>query len=253
MRTRTVLSILFAVACGGSSNGNPSSDASSANDASSTSDASAGGGSTIKISGVATQLAVSGDPVPADGVLIAAYTNSDENTAVASAMTASDGSYTLTVPIAAGASLDGFLKATKPGNATTYLYPPAPLSADFAGAAINEITTTTYSALSQFIGGGTATQGLIALEVVDSASSLTPVAGAVVTSTPETPKAKTGYTGSSGLPDTSKTETTADGRAFLFSLAPGAITVTATKPDATFKTTSLNVHANAFTTTLVTE
>jgi hypothetical protein len=208
------------------------------------------GGHSIKISGTATQQALTGNS-PAPGVVVAAFKNSDENTAVTMATTAMDGTYSLTV-MTDGSPLDGYLKATKTGNADTYLYPPAPLAMDFAGASVNELDTNLYDTLSTntTIGcGNTGTQTLVVLEVFDTAQM--PVAGVAVTMTPAA--GKTGYSGANGLPDFTLTSTQADGRAFLCQVVAGAVTVTGTKTGATFKTTSLKARTGAFTTTIVSE
>lgn len=188
-----------------------------------------------------------GDSMAA-GVTVAAYASTDEATAVATTTTAADGTYTLTLP--ADAPLDGFLKATKEGDSITYLYPPAPLTADFDQASINMISTGDYNLLANLLGGGNAQKGTIVLLVVDSPSAVSTVADAMVTSSPAA--ARTGYSqAGSALPDLNATKTIADGRAFLFGLTPGMFTVRATKTGTTFKPTTLKVHANAFTTTLI--
>jgi hypothetical protein len=204
----------------------------------------------ITISGTATQQAMTGSGTPAQGVTVAAFRNSDENTPVAMTTTDASGNYTLTITTN-GQPLDGFLKATKMGNADTYLYPPAPLVADFAMASINELDTTLYGLVAQLIGRGQPGQGMIALECVDTMNHT--VAGAMVTSMPAA--AHTGYSGSGSppLPNIMATQTLADGRAFLFGLTPGMVMVSATATGATFKSHSLNVHADAFTTTIITE
>jgi hypothetical protein len=203
----------------------------------------------ITVSGTATQQGA-GSSMPAQGVAVAAFKNSDENTPVAMTTTDAMGNYTLTI-MTGGKPLDGFVKATKTGNADTYLYPPAPLVADFTNASINELDTNLFMTVAQTIGRGQAGQGMIALEVFDT--TMMPVAGVAVTSTPAA--AHTGYTGGAplNLPDITLMATIADGRAFLFGLAPGAVMVSATKTGATFKSHSLNVHADAFTTTVITE
>src|SRR3954470_13449395 len=127
MRILPILPILLAGACGGSS-GNDNPGGGGGVDA-----AGSGSGMAIKISGTAKLQGV-GTSTELAGVVVAAYANSDESTAVAMATTDAHGNYTLMVP--AGVPLDGFLKATKvkDGNTTyvdTYLYPQAPLSADF--------------------------------------------------------------------------------------------------------------------------
>jgi len=236
---KSALIFLVAAACGGG--GGSTVDGPHGNEGTSQS---------IKISGTATQQSLTGN-APAPGVTVAAFKNSDENTAVTMATTAMDGTYSLTV-MTNGAPLDGYLKATKTGNADTYLYPPAPLAMDFAGASINELDTNLYDTLStnaQIGCGNTGTQTLVVLEVFDTA--MMPVAGVTVTATPAA--GKTGYSGANGLPDFTLTSTQADGRAFLCQVAAGSLTVTGTKTGATFKTTSLKARTGAFTTTIVTE
>lgn len=231
MRTLAILPILLAGACGGSSG----------NDNTGGVDALVGG-STIKISGTATQ-------VPAGtviaGATISAYASSDETTAIAVATTGADGKYTLSVP--GGMSLDGYLKASAAGNVDTYLYSPAPITADFSQASINMVGTSTYGFINS-VGPAQTTDAMVVLLVVDSATSLGVVEGAVVTSVPMA-KA-TAYTGAL-LPQPGA-GTKADGTAFLIGLTPGMVTVSATKPGLSLKPTTVKARAGVFTTTLIT-
>ena len=113
---------------------------------------------------------------------IGAYSNSDENTAVATATSDTAGNYTLTVQTG-GHPLDGYIKATIIGYLDTYLYPPAPFAVDFNGAALNIITQNTYDLVSNLCQGAqVSTNGGIALEVVDTSGN--PIGGATVSSTP---------------------------------------------------------------------
>ena len=202
----------------------------------------------ITISGTASQVDTSGS-TPASGVTIAAYKSSDENTVVAMTTSDAQGNYSITVPTN-GAALDGFLLATLSGNVPTYLYPPAPLTADLANAPIIELSTGTYGLLTGFIGGN-APGDVIGLETVDT--NYQPIAGATVSSMPAA--AKTGYTPANGgnTPSTSATQTASDGRAYLFGMPAGSVTVSAAKTGVTFKSHSVKVHANALTTTVITE
>lgn len=204
----------------------------------------------ITISGTASEASPNGPATPLQGVTIAAYKNSDENTVVAMTTSDAQGNYSLTVPTN-GAALDGFLLATDGNSYTpTYLYPPAPLTADFSNAPVIMLSSGNFSLLRGFIGGGQAGQGVIALETVDA--SFHPVAGASVSSTPAA--SKTAYDPSGGgTPSTSETATTADGRAYMFGYTPGSVTVSATATGVTFKSHSLNVHKDALTTTVITE
>jgi hypothetical protein len=203
----------------------------------------------ITISGTAEQVSTSGSAA-ASGVAIAAYQSSAPTTVIA--MTTSDGSgnYSLTIPTG-GSALDGFLKATMSGNVDTYLYTPGPIASDFTGVPIEELNTSTYNLLAQTLGGGKATQGTIALEVLQSLSlTSTPIAGATVSSVPAA--TKTGYT-SGALPSTTATATAADGRAYLFGLDPGSVTVSVTKTGDTFPSVTVGVFAESLTTTFIPE
>src|SRR5580692_1859370 len=94
--------------------------------------------STITISGSAVAPGLTGDTAVV-GATIAAYPSTDpigSGSAVASTTTGADGVYSLTVPTG-GVALDGFVLATDGSNyIPTYLWPPAPLAADYAGANI---------------------------------------------------------------------------------------------------------------------
>jgi hypothetical protein len=228
MNHSSICLALLAVGCGSSSGG---ADAPTAP-------------SMITISGTVSERTTNGS-MPLPGAMVGAYKNSDEATSVATATSDAMGKYTLTVT-SNGVALDGFVKATMSGYVDVYLYPPAPLTADFAGASVNILSTNTFNLLKA-IGQEHAGNGVIALEVMDSTMMV--VAGAGVTSSP--PAAKTGYTGSNGLPDTAATVTAADGIAYLWDVPPGAATLTATKSGTTFKPTTLKIHADVLTTTII--
>jgi hypothetical protein len=262
---RFLVPLLFLVACS-DDNDNKVTDAgpsggidapSGGSDAASV-DAPAG---SITVSGTATEQVISGTPKPAANIVVAAYANSNETTPVATTKADANGHFSLTVNTG-GAALDGYLKASSdttnaPTSAQyvdTYLYQPVPLTASFDGAAINMLTPGLFAAVAGIGGFDPSTQGLVALEVVDSIIAQTPIAGAKITSTPAA--TKYGYT-SGGLPSpvdpANDNGTAADGRGFFFGLTPGQVVVNATKAGLTFKPTTLKVRANAFTTTLITE
>lgn len=217
-----------------------------------TTDAGNGSGSgsaaaMITITGTAKTVGA-GSSSPAPGVTIGAYRNSDENTPVATATTDTAGAYTLTI-MTNGQALDGFLKATLTGDLDTYLYPPAPLTADFSGAAINMVTENTVQLLSNVCGHGiTEANGVIGVEVFDA--SMQPVAGASLSSTPAA--AKYCFDGATpGLPDGAKTETAADGLGYMIDVS-GSVMVSASKSGTTFKSHSVKVRVGTLTTTLIT-
>ena len=201
----------------------------------------------ITISGTATARSTGG-ATPVSGATIAAYKTSNETTPVATTTTDAQGNFSLTISTG-GIALDGYLKATANTYVDTYLYPPAPLTADFSMAAVNMLTSNTYSFLQLLCGANqTAQQGTIAAEVVDATGTV--VQGATVSSNPAA--GTYCYDGANGLPDKMATGTGADGVGFMFSVS-GNEAVTAAKTGATFKTHTVTARAGAFTTTIITE
>lgn len=200
---------------------------------------------TVNISGTATSRDASGGS-PLAGVTIGAYANTDESTPVAMATTDASGNYTLTITTN-GTALDGYLKATISGYLDTYLYPPAPITADFAGASINMVTQNTFDLLSNTLcrANQTSSNGAIAVEVVDGAGMT--VQGATVASSPAASK----YCyNSGGFPSANATATDTDGVAYMFNVT-GEATVSAMKSGSTFKSHPVKARAGALTTTLI--
>jgi hypothetical protein len=201
---------------------------------------------TLTISGTATRRE-SLNTNPAAGALVAAYKNSDQNTPVAMATTDAAGMYTMTVTTG-GVAVDGYLKSTLTGFIDTYLYPPKPLDADFAGASINHVDSNTLDLLSGTLCGSLQdrSKGVIALLIVDAANM--PVAGAMVSSTPTAMK----YCyNSGGIPDKTKVMTDTDGIAYMANVTAGEVTVSATKSGLTFSSHKVNARAGVLTTTVI--
>ncbi len=200
----------------------------------------------ITITGTATAHGL-GAPTPVSGALITAYQASDDSM-VTSAMTQSDGTYTLTVQTN-GVPLDGYLKATFTNYVDTYLYPPAPLAANFAGASVDMATKSNFDLLSTLAQGNEMTgKGLIAVEVEDATGAF--VAGVTVSSSPASTAYR--YDGNNALPSSTASSTATDGVAYMFNAPVGAITVSATKTGSTFTTHGLKAWADSLTTTLIT-
>ncbi|MBA2539972.1 MAG: hypothetical protein H0V17_10085 [Deltaproteobacteria bacterium] len=225
--------VIFLAACSGSTSDTP--------------DAPVNVPQTILISGTAEEQD-SGGGGPLEGVLVEAFTNADESTVITSATTDAQGNYTLTVTTN-GAPLDGFLKATKSGLITTFLYPPEPLAADFDRASINMLSPDTFD----LVQGGLLcdanqdpAKGTIAMLVYDANDA--PVAGATISSSPAA--SSVCYNGNSGLPSDSATATADDGIGLMFNVT-GDVTVSATAPGQTFRSHSVKARAATFTTTLV--
>ena len=95
-------------------------------------------------------------------------------------------------------------------------------------------------------GGGHAGNGVIAMGVYDASGM--PIEGAKVESNPASGAYK--YSDASGFP-TSTSGTAADGRAFMFDVPPGDVTVNAIKSGTQFHSHQLNARADKFTTTAI--
>jgi len=247
MKTRITVLVLVAACSGGTPGPGGGDDTNPDANHSGGHDGPTGGiPDTITISGTAVEQTQTAS-TPLAGVAISGYTVSDDNTAIATATTDAQGNYSLSVPTH-GAPVDGYLKATKSGEVDTYLYPPAPMTADFPMAPVNMVSTSNYSTLRSFI-GGTAGKGLVIALVVDAGGQ--PVAGATVSSSPAS--AKYVYMDANGNPF-STTATAADGISFMIDTPPtGTVTVSAAKSGATFKSHDIKARADKLTTTLISE
>ena len=204
------------------------------------------GGGMINITGAAVER-TAGGMMAVGGATIGAYQNGNDATPVATTTSAADGSFTLAVP-STGGPLDGYLKATKAGLKDTYLYAPAPISADTV-APVNMISPGTLSllvALSIGAGNQDTTKGLIALVVVNGATATSmPVADAMVTSS--SAGSAVVYNGSNMLPAPAAKMTAADGTAFIFNVTTSAdVTVSATVPNLTLKSYGVRVRVDTF-------
>ena len=241
---KSLIALMFFAACGSSSSSNV--------------DSNPGGGdgphgdavvvaSSIMITGTATAPGIP-STTNVSGATIGAYRAADDSLVISTTTDAS-GKFTLVVPTN-GTALDGYLKATLATYIDTYLYPPAPLTADYTGAAVEMVTSQTFMTLSTIAQGNQMDdKGTIALEIED-ASAMT-VSGATVSSNPASSAYRYDGTGIS-VPSSTATATQADGVAYMFNAPVGAITVSATKAGTTFKSNNVKSWAGALTTTLIT-
>jgi hypothetical protein len=198
----------------------------------------------ITISGHAIEQ-MQGSLVSVAGVAVAAFAVTDEQTPLANATTDAQGNYALAIETH-GLAFDGYLRATKSGVVDTYIYPPAPISSDFSNATASLIATSDFSGLQMAEGASPGT-GTILVVVVD-ASGTNPVRGATASTTPSSSIVT--YMDDNGLPFANGA-TNSDGRAFIFDVPSGSVTVNATKSGMTFATHALKARADQVTTTLI--
>jgi hypothetical protein len=199
----------------------------------------------ITVSGVATERSTSS--TPRQGVMIGAYRNSDPNTPVVTTTSDAAGMYTMTITTN-GMPLDGYIKATYTGLLDTYLYPPRPLVADFAGASIFMVSANTLGLLSNLLcrNEQDLAKGVVAVLVTDATD--TAVGGATISSTPAA--AKYCYN-MGGNPNGDATMTDTDGIGYMINLPAGEVTVSASKSGSTFSSHKVNARAGVLTTTVI--
>lgn len=205
--------------------------------------------SMLTISGVASEITASGR-TPQAGVAITVYKVSDDSM-IGTATTDANGAYSVSVPTN-GSPVDGYLKAVKTGLKDTYLYPPGPLSSDFAGVTTLMLKQSTQNLANQLAGAAAPdpTKGWIAMLVLDAPqTSAMTVMGATVSASP-TGEIK--YNGSAGVPQSQAMSTAMDGIAYAMNVPAGQVTVGASKSGLTFKSHSVNARADKVTLTLVT-
>jgi hypothetical protein len=201
---------------------------------------------TLKLSGSTAEITASGRTPVAAAVSLFSNTST---TPVATGNSAADGTFSLMITTN-GTAVDGYLLAKKSGDLDTYLYPPAPLSADFNMATVLLLSSTNFG-LAQTLSGATqnAGEGFVGVLVADASGAA--VAGATVTTSPP---GMVRYNGSNGLPakPAAAMSTSTDGVAYVFGLPAGPVSVGATMGGTTFHTHAVNARADVVTLTLVT-
>lgn len=246
---RYLLTLVLLVGCGSSGgsggDGNPGGDGTGGGGG----DAPANVPATIMITGVTSSIGISGR-TPQGNITVTAFRAADDSmvatTTSSNTAGATKGTFSLTITTN-GMPLDGYLTATMGATyLTTYLYPPAPLSADFAGATVLLLTQSTFDTAQTLLQlNQTPGMAFVGAEVTDATGAT--VGGAVVTSSP----AGTIKYNSGGLPSKNATSTATDGVAYDFNVAPGTVSVSATKTGSTFHTHSIKARPDVITLTLI--
>lgn len=197
---------------------------------------------TITLTGVASEIKVEGT-TPVAGAIVEAHRET-EAIAMATATTDAAGAYALTLDTD-GVAIDGYLLAKADGYKDTYLYPAGPFSAD-ARASMLLLTDSTFDL------AGTLAQvaqepakGWIGVMAVDADGN--PVAGVTIKTTP----AGTVRYGAGGYPSATATVTDADGRAYVFNVPAGKVTIGAMKAGMKFQAHAVTARAGQVTTTLI--
>lgn len=203
---------------------------------------------TINISGIAESIDQNGTQ-PLANVVVTARTSADAELATDTSA-ATTGDYALQVTTG-GTPLNGFLRGQIASYKTTYIYPPAPISGDFANIPVLMVSNTTYAFIS-FIAGTdaqTSTEGLVGILVVDCTG--TPVAGATVTVSGADP-ANVRYPQGTTVPQDNSGATDTSGIALVFKVPMNTtVTVDASSPGHEFEEHVINVRPDAITTTVV--
>src|SRR5262249_32846632 len=145
-----------------------------------------------------------------------------------------------------GMALNGYLLGKKNGYKDTYLYPPAPLTADTAMVPVLMLTPANYD-LASTLGGATQNPGqaFIGIQLYDANKQ--PVAGATITSTP---MGMVRYN-ANGVPSRNASSSASDGIGYIFGVTPGTVTISAMKSGITFHSHAVNARPDVLTTTIV--
>jgi hypothetical protein len=200
----------------------------------------------LHISGKAEEYGTTGT-TPLEGVRVGGYRSSDDNTEVTYATTGPDGTYALDLETG-GVAIDGYFKATKDGYMTTYLYPPGLVDQDFPDARVAMLTPDTFTLLTDTFCGANqlSTNGAIVVVVADE--NTTPIAGAVIGSSPASGK----YCyNQGGYPNRDATSTDTDGIAYFLNVPVGRVTVNAIKTGVGLRSDALLTRPGVITTTLI--
>jgi hypothetical protein len=235
MLTRLSICFLALTACGSDSKG--SADAAGSPDTSNIP-------AMVTVTGITQDIGIGGRS-PLAGVVVGVY-KEGETTPRAMATSDSAGMFTLTIPTM-GQALDGYLLAQTNGHLDSYLYPPAPITADMSNLPILVLTQSTYDTASNLAQGGqTPGHAFIGVEAIDGSGAT--LADVVISSTPA---GTVRYNGTNGLPNKTPTMTQADGIGYIFQVTAGTVTVSATKAGVTFRSHALNARADKVTLTLI--
>ncbi len=134
----------------------------------------------IVLSGNVSEVTLGGATPVTEATVEAVGITNDQP--VASTTSAAQGAFSLTVQTG-GVPLDGYARLTKTGLRRTVVYPPAPLSASFAGLPAPMASQSTFGTLASLAGAtqDDTTNGALLVLVTDCAGDA--VDGAIVTAT----------------------------------------------------------------------
>jgi len=240
-RMKYLPTIFLIAACGGGGGGGAAVDGANQVDAHVFHDAPPSVPEMITISGTATADDQSTSK-PLAGVAIAVFKSTDETTPIGTATSGADGTYSFSIPTS-GVVVDGYVKATISGYADNFMYPIAPLLADYTADA-HMVTSGNFTLLTEFT-GQMATLGFVAAVILDGSNAA--VGGATVTSTPAS--GSYAYSNGGGIPGGTMTDP--DGQAYFINVPAGNIDIAANKAGLTFHGHTLKAHPGALTTTLI--
>jgi hypothetical protein len=119
---------------------------------------------------------------PVAGVTVDAFKTGNA-TSLGSVMSGVNGTFMTADLATAGAPIDGYIRASKDGYRTTYLYPPGPLAASAAGVPVPILDEQTFGLLVQFGLMATqddATNGFLLVQITDCAATPAGIPGATL-------------------------------------------------------------------------
>ena len=200
---------------------------------------------TLTVAGIYTETTLSGMNVtmtPISGGSVKIF-QANSATQVGSTLTTdSNGDFT-SAAIASVSPVDVSISATKSGETPVNLYPPSPLVANAAGLPVTTVSTTNLGLLEEF--GAMVTQdptkGILAVAVIDCASTPMNITGATVTI----------EQGGNAVTGDTPIQSAMFGGELYFNVPAGLTNVSATYNNMTFRAHDVTVVAAQLTATAV--
>lgn len=202
--------------------------------------APATGPNPLAVSGSASDInIVSQMTVPVAGATLQAF-RIGQAQAVANSTSDANGNWTLSIPNPATTAVDGYIRASKTGNRTVYLYPPGPMAADIAMAPLLLFSNTTFStivAIAQV--SQAASNGTVGLAIVDCNNM--PLPGATIAV----------QQGGANVGQFFDAGTLLPGGSFTFDVPPGPTDIKVSYNGTNFRARVVETVAGSTTTTIV--
>ena len=207
----------------------------------------------VTIAGTVQEVILNGitpDVQPAQDATVDACTGDciDANLLDTQGPTGATGTFTTDAISTGGAPLDGYIRATKTGNRTTYVYPPSPLTTSLPNAPVLMFNATAFSTIVQFLSVKQEMEnGTVGLAITDCSDLPIGDTANLVLSVKQGGVEVTG----TDVLDASQLDPAGAGTFLIFNVPPGVTEVGATYNGMALRAHEVRVEATSTTTTIV--